>query len=91
LPSALTSRFWLTRLLLLPDTDGPGAITAAEKLRAAVESMQLAMPEGVSASFGVAILPTHALDADSLLRAADRALYAAKNAGRNRVEVVEAA
>ena len=76
-------------LVLLPDTDGPGAITAAEKLRAAIEGMQLSLPEGVSASFGVAVLPTHAVDAEGLLRAADRALYAAKNAGRNRVEVVE--
>ena len=38
-------------------------------------------------SIGIAELPDHALDADSLLRAADRALYTAKNAGRNRTEI----
>ena len=77
-------------VLLLPDTDGPGAITAAEKLRTAIERLQVPGLEGrVSASFGIAVLPTHAHDADQLIRAADRALYAAKNAGRNRVEVVE--
>ena len=79
-------------VILLPDTDGPGAITVAEKLRATIEELRVPLLEGrVSASFGIAILPTHALDPDQLVRAADRALYAAKNAGRNRVEVVEAA
>jgi diguanylate cyclase (GGDEF)-like protein len=42
----------------------------------------------VSASFGVAVLPGDAANGEQLLRSADRALYAAKNAGRNRVEVV---
>jgi GGDEF domain-containing protein len=41
-------------------------------------------------SIGVATFPTHATDADSLERAADRALYAAKAGGRDRVEIVDA-
>ena len=45
----------------------------------------------VTASFGVATLPDDALDVDGLLRLADRALYAAKQRGRNRVEAVSAA
>jgi len=78
-------------VILLPDTDGPGAITVAEKLRATIEDLKIPLLEGrVSASFGIAVLPTHALDPEQLLRAADRALYAAKNGGRNRVEVVAA-
>jgi GGDEF domain-containing protein len=39
----------------------------------------------VTASFGVAELPLDAIDADSLVREADRALYAAKQAGRDQV------
>jgi hypothetical protein len=41
----------------------------------------------ITASIGIAVLPDHAGDATSLLRHADRALYAAKKNGRNRVEV----
>jgi GGDEF domain-containing protein len=39
----------------------------------------------VTGSFGVATMPYHAVDGASLVRAADRALYAAKASGRNRV------
>jgi GGDEF domain-containing protein len=42
----------------------------------------------LSASFGVAVCPDHAAVPELLLRQADRALYAAKALGRNRVEVV---
>ena len=79
-------------VLLLPDTDAAGAAALAEKLREAIASVTLpSVPTGITGSFGVAALPEHARDADGLLRAADRALYAAKQAGRNRVEVAAAA
>ena len=41
-----------------------------------------------TASFGVAVLPDDAGEPEHLLRLADRALYAAKNAGRDRVEAI---
>jgi diguanylate cyclase (GGDEF)-like protein len=74
---------------LLPDTSRSGGAQVAEKLRLAVEALEVPdLDRRVSASFGVATLPADAVNGEQLLRAADRALYAAKNAGRNRVEVV---
>jgi GGDEF domain-containing protein len=56
----------------------------AEKLRAAVGTIEIpGVPGCITVSAGVAVVPDHAADADELLRAADRALYAAKAAGRN--------
>jgi diguanylate cyclase (GGDEF)-like protein len=74
---------------LLPDTSRDGGATLAEKLRESLEELEVPdLDRRVSASFGVAMLPGDAVNGEQLLRAADRALYAAKNAGRNRVEVV---
>ena len=64
----------------------------AEHLRRATAA--LAVPQlgaRVTASFGVATLPDDAPDTDALLRIADRALYAAKQRGRNRVEAASVA
>nr|WP_307731074.1 GGDEF domain-containing protein [Pseudoduganella chitinolytica] len=77
--------------ILLPNTDRAGAWAVAERMRDAVESLQIAhedSPAGiVTISAGVAALvPRRGLDsAATLLDAADRALYAAKLAGRNQV------
>jgi diguanylate cyclase (GGDEF)-like protein len=74
-------------LVLLPDTDREGAMLVAEKLRQAIARMSLpGLDQPLSASLGVAALPGDGSDADAFLRLADRALYAAKAAGRNRVE-----
>jgi diguanylate cyclase (GGDEF)-like protein len=74
---------------LLPDTSREGGAHLAEKLRQAIENLEIPdLDRRLSASFGVATLPGDAITGEQLLRAADRALYAAKNAGRNRVEVV---
>ena len=72
---------------LLPDTDLSGALTAAENLRAAIEGLDVLGPgERVTASFGIAVQPEDGTDGPTLMRQADRALYAAKANGRNRVE-----
>jgi diguanylate cyclase (GGDEF)-like protein len=73
-------------IVLAPDADADGAVAIAEKLRRAIAALELRSGR-VTASIGVAVFPGHALDAESLLRAADRALYLAKERGRDRVEV----
>jgi diguanylate cyclase (GGDEF)-like protein len=75
-------------LILLSDTNADGALVIAEKLRAAVAAIQIStVTQTITLSVGIAVLPDHAIDSDSLQRAADRALYAAKNAGRDRIEI----
>ena len=77
-------------VVLLNDTGLAGAELVAEKLRVAISELDLPrLDRKVSASFGIAVFPDHATDAETLLRSADRALYAAKRGGRNRVETVE--
>lgn len=74
--------------LILKDTGVEGAKELAERLRANVEMLHVPFgPEAirVTASFGVATYPTEVAEWDSLYRRADRALYEAKQAGRNRV------
>ena len=44
----------------------------------------------ITMSVGIAVLPDHAIDGDSLEKASDRALYVAKNSGRDRAEVFNA-
>ena len=77
-------------LLILPHTTAAQAFAAAEKLRLLLASHPFAFAERqplnvISISGGVAEYPLHGLDKDSLLHAADEALYEAKRAGRNRV------
>lgn len=75
-------------LVLLPATDQDGAYAMAEKLRAAVGEIRVpTVDQRITLSVGIAVLPTQAEDAESLQRCADRALYAAKNAGRDRAEI----
>jgi diguanylate cyclase (GGDEF)-like protein len=77
--------------VVLPQTDADGAALLAERMREAVEALQVPRVGGggslgVTASFGVASVPDTAEDGDSLIAAADAALYRAKRTGKNRVE-----
>ncbi len=75
---------------VFPETDEVGAFTVADRLRQAVERLAIAhpgnLPSGVvTISVGVSTLrPPVAAGAEDLLRAADQALYSAKDQGRNR-------
>jgi diguanylate cyclase (GGDEF)-like protein len=76
-------------LLVLSNTDLDGALVACNKLRVAIGNLRVpGMPERPSASFGVALFPGDAGTPEALLRGADRALYAAKSAGRNCVRAL---
>jgi diguanylate cyclase (GGDEF)-like protein len=75
-------------VILLPDTDAAGAVQSAEKIRLAIASLPLAEIGSLTVSIGVASIPHHAHDGNALVRAADHALYKAKET-RNRVEVAD--
>ena len=78
--------------IILPDTDADQAMLMAEALRQRVQALGIehrCAAEGrqhVTVSVGLATLsPEQPFDVPALIGAADRALYAAKHAGRNRV------
>jgi diguanylate cyclase (GGDEF)-like protein len=71
--------------VLLPNTDRAGAMAAAERLRTETSRrMGDLVPDGITVSVGVALDPEGVLDPEKLLSAADRGLYEAKQAGRDR-------
>ncbi|MGI4845926.1 MAG: diguanylate cyclase [Janthinobacterium lividum] len=81
-------------VLLLPDTPYAGAAKLADSIRADVERLRVPNPRSstsdfVTVSIGVAtFVPTQFDDMRALFQAADRAMYEAKAAGRNRVVAV---
>lgn len=73
--------------ILLPETDTAGARRLAERVREAIESATIESGKAairITASFGIACFPETA-DSSQLLIEADRRLYDAKRAGKNRV------
>jgi diguanylate cyclase (GGDEF)-like protein len=80
-------------VVLLPECTLDIALARAERLRQEIRALKLAVNKdvlAVSASFGVAAYPLHGDTPEALLQAADAAMYAAKHAGRDRVEVAAA-
>jgi diguanylate cyclase (GGDEF)-like protein len=76
--------------ILLPETTVARAQEVAERVRRAIELRTIVHDEHeipVTASFGVAGYPESSALRDGLFPAADRALYEAKAAGRNRVRI----
>jgi diguanylate cyclase (GGDEF)-like protein len=75
-------------VVLLPETPLAEALEAAERVRRRIESNAVlwnGRPLSVTASFGVAACPDSGVPPAELLAAADSALYASKESGRNRV------
>jgi diguanylate cyclase (GGDEF)-like protein len=81
-------------LVFLPDCDLPEANAKAEKIRIAISTTTLGLGDRtiqpVTASIGLAMFPETGIARAQLIQMADRALYRAKGAGRNRVIVAEA-
>jgi diguanylate cyclase (GGDEF)-like protein len=78
--------------ILLTQANAQHAMSVAEKLRKMVESWQFpGVPRTVTVSAGAASFPEHGTTRDELVRAADNALYAAKQAGRNQICLGKAA
>ncbi|WP_320171001.1 diguanylate cyclase [Maridesulfovibrio sp.] len=76
--------------ILLPDTGLEGARIVAERLRQEIEKTRMITRSGeltITVSIGVANLNEQTRSLEHLLKAADIGLYAAKHAGRNRVEI----
>ncbi len=82
--------------LILPGADMAGAARAAERIRHAIEHLDLQLrdadggPLHVTVSAGVAAFGQGAEDRAGLVAAADEALYEAKRAGKNRVSLAQA-
>ena len=71
--------------VILPQSDMFGALAVAERLRQRVEKLLVPKAGHFTASFGVAVFPFHGAQRNQLIGLADRALYLAKQTGRNRI------
>jgi diguanylate cyclase (GGDEF)-like protein len=77
-------------VVILPETDKVGALTLAEKVRAAVAAYPFPLAESqpgghLTISLGVSAFPEDLSEPEDLVQRADQALYQAKRTGRNRV------
>ncbi len=77
--------------VLAPETDETEAYLLSERLRAEVRSAFARETEKMTISCGVASFPIHGITLGELLHAADRALYEAKESGRDRSVVFKQA
>ncbi len=82
-------------LLILPEASLEATRQRAEEVLEGIRSLQIHDPPGrmdpITLSIGVAVFPEHGSSREALIRAADMALYRAKQEGRNQIAVAEAA
>ena len=77
--------------LILPGVDSAGGLVAAERIRKAIEGVELDKIGHITASVGVATYLEHSDDLDELLELTDQAMYESKRKGRNRVTLAQPA
>ena len=75
--------------LILPGVDSAGGLVAAERIRKAIEGVELEKVGHITASIGVSTYLEHSDDLDELLELADQAMYESKRNGRNRVTLAK--
>jgi diguanylate cyclase (GGDEF)-like protein len=78
--------------IILPQTDQEQAIAVADRVRKALLGATFHLADSIdvstiSASFGIATYPTHAISKDDLIRQADAAMYRVKSTTKNAVGV----
>ena len=78
-------------LIFLPHVGLDVAFKIAERLRLSIESHEFEQVGQVTTSIGISRWPEFSEDIDTVLKQADRALYSAKEAGRNRTHLVDQA
>jgi len=74
-------------MVILPDTDEKVAVELAEKIRRKVSENRFSKQEGITISLGVSVFNDDT-SVDTIIYRADKALYHAKNNGRNQVQVM---
>ena len=74
-------------VLILPQTDAPGAFVVAERLRAHVARVEVPGVGWITASFGIAAFPVDAGSLDQLMDAVTRSFQDAQRTGRNHVRL----
>lgn len=77
-------------VILLPETGSQGAIEAAERIRINTGKESMGLADGsisvtVTVSIGISLFPESGEDVKTVIQQADKALYIAKDTGRNRI------
>lgn len=76
--------------IVLPDTDTRGALVLAKRIQKRVAQLNFqGIPQTITLSGGISTFPRHAGEIKELIHAADKALYTAKNNGRDQIHIFE--
>lgn len=75
--------------VILPGVDSKGAVAAAERIRKALEEVELDTINHVTASIGVATFLEHSENIEEILELTDQAMYQSKRNGRNQVTLAK--